>query len=329
MKVLLKFLFLACLLQISSAKATLLLSCNDLFRSKVSGSQATHIIDHIIQEQLDMVGLKISLHSQSNFFSRWRAQKLIQQLDESLLKNENLRHEWIEKAVRLKMDESLDLFEQVKNPINQDQRRTLNRLVLRSLMHQGLSTLSKDLDPPSLKSILRKIRSHPVFQFLFLWQLPRTRIHLSETQVFKLLQSSEIDLTDPDLKTIMGRENQEMRKRKVNSMAALTVAIVLTTSTAWSVYPEVESSFERGQALAVEKNTRDFVHHVEEMTQIQSEQINLKMAQAELQMLTQKFTEKYNTAPTPSEKMELLNHICKIRYGDILSSESQRICMEF
>jgi hypothetical protein len=227
------------------------------------------------------------------------------------------------------MDESLDLFEQVKNPINQDQRRTLNRLVLRSLLHQGLSTLTKDLDPPSLKGILRQIRSHPVFQFLFLWQFPRTRIHISEAQVFKLLQSSEIDLTDPDLKTIMGRENQEMQKRKFNSMAALTVAIVLTTSTAWSVYPEVESSFERGQALAVEKNTRDFVHHVEEMTQIQSDQISLKMAQAELQMLTQKFTEKYNTAPTPSEKMELLNHICKIRYGDILSSESQRICMKF
>jgi len=304
--------------------------CEEPLITARSHQDTSEALNEIIRDQLVLLGIDLPVQTHSTIFSRWRARRLLAQADARLFHDGNLRNHWVERVVSLKIEENLTISGQMKNPLNEDQSRALTRVVLRSLLQRALKVSGNSSDyKTNWKAIVRRIHSNPVFRFIFLWQLPRHSITLTDDQLVHLLQNGARTSSDIELQLVNAtNEQRELRKRKINSLMSAALGAFLTVYTGWAVYPDIQSAYEAGHAKAVQENTEAFRGEITGLSQLNSESFMLEMARSEIQILQTDFFEQFGESPSSAERLDLQSQICKIRYGDVLSQEGQSQCMK-
>lgn len=300
-----------------------------IFEKRVAKSK----IENLVEKKLLEVGLHPIDHRKDAASIGRRARRLAKKIDIYQLQNQSYRQKIIERIIDLKISENLDPLQDYELSLSQSKREALNRIILRTLINEGIDELPSRESSPSLHERfmkkLRYITSSRLFHFIAWWELPTKKYTLNDFQMAWLVNEGVEGLIKlKDVKDLIDKESRNDKIRVANTLFSRAFTAYFIFNFIFVQYPEIQQKYSEAVAEQSQEKTEEFIEQVQMSTQFDSSEILLDSARSEIEAIEADFVQRYKEKPTTEEALEIRQYVCTVRYSEILNEAQQQSCLK-
>lgn len=289
-------------------------------------------LERLVEHKLSEAGLHPIDHRKDSLAVSRRAHRLAKKIDVYQLQNENYRQSIVEKIIDLKISENLNPLEDYELSLSESKREALTRIILRTLIQEGISELPEQDTTPGLRArFMKKIRAitnSRLYKMIVWWEVPTRKYTLNDYQLAWLVNEGVNGLLKlKDVQNMINKESRNEKIRGANTLFTRAFTAYFLFNFLFIQYPDMQAKYEAELQRQAQINTEEFIEDVQLSTQFDAGEILMDSARSEIEAIEADFIARYNEQPSAEEAKEIRQYICTVRYSDILNESQQQACL--